>query len=179
MYERTLGVPIAAHHAHTPGRMTRPTVLVLNGSEDLLSVLSELLEAEGLYALCVRIPDIERGREDFSKLVQEYDPAAIVFDVSVPFGRSWAVCRELMERPDSMGRPFVLTTTNREGAQEFTGPEVIELLLKPYDIGQFIEAVKRAVRQSAKVTGGTSAKVIGASAKAHGTEESGAQGAQH
>jgi hypothetical protein len=39
--------------------------------------------------------------------------------------------------------------THREGAQEFTGPEVIELLLKPYDIGQFISAVKKAVTQSA------------------------------
>jgi DNA-binding response OmpR family regulator len=130
--------------------MTRPTVLVLNGSEDLLSVLAELLEAEGLHAVCVRVPDIERGRESFPKLVQEHAPAAIVFDVSVPFGRSWAVCRELLRRPESEGRPFVLTTTNREGAQEFTGPEVIELLLKPYDIGQFISAVKKAVRQSTR-----------------------------
>jgi len=130
--------------------MTRPPVLVLNGSEDLLSVLAELLEAEGLNAVCARVPDIERGREDFAKLVQEHDPAAIVFDVSVPFGRSWAVCKELTTRPEAAGRPFVLTTTNREGAEEFTGPEVIELLLKPYDIGQFIDAVTKAVSQSAR-----------------------------
>jgi len=129
--------------------MTRPTVLILNGSEDLLAVLSELLQAEGVNAVCARIPDIERGREDFPKLVQQYDPAAIVFDVSVPFGRSWATCQELAARPEVTGRPFVLTTTNREGAEEYTGPDVIELLLKPYDIGQFISAVKEALRRSA------------------------------
>ncbi len=124
--------------------------MVLNGSEDLLAVLAELLEAEGLHAVCARTPDIERGREDFTQLVREHDPAVIVFDVSVPFGRSWAVCRELTARPEAAGRPFVLTTTNREGAEEFAGPEVIELLLKPYDIGQFIDAVKKAIRQSAR-----------------------------
>lgn len=128
--------------------MTRPTVLVLNGSEDLLCVLAELLEAEGLHAVCARIPDIERGRESFPKLIQEHAPTAIVYDVSVPFGRSWAVCQELMELPEAVGRPFVLTTTNKEGAEEFTGPGIIELLLKPYDIGQFIDAVRKAVAQS-------------------------------
>lgn len=125
--------------------MTRPTVLILNGNEDLLDVLSELLRAEGLSAVCVRIPDIERGREDFRKLVQEHDPAVIVFDVSVPFGRNWATFQELSTRPEVTGRPFVLTTTNREGARTYTGPDIIELLLKPYDIGQFISAVRDAL----------------------------------
>ncbi|MCP3139177.1 response regulator [Pyxidicoccus xibeiensis] len=125
--------------------MTRPTVLILNGNEDLLDVLSELLRAEGLAAVCVRIPDIERGREDFRQLVQEYDPSVIVFDVSVPFGRNWATFQELSGRPEVTGRPFVLTTTNREGAREYTGADVIELLLKPYDIGQFLGAVKEAL----------------------------------
>lgn len=133
-----------------PPSMTRPTVLVLNGSEDLLCVLAELLEAEGLHAVCARIPDIERGRESFPQLIQQHAPAAIVYDISVPFGRSWAVCRELMELPESMGRPFVLTTTNREGAEEFTGPGVIELLLKPYDIGQFLDAVRKALAPGPK-----------------------------
>jgi DNA-binding response OmpR family regulator len=129
--------------------MSRPTVLILNGSEDLLSVLSELLQAEGVNPVCARIPDIERGREDFPKLVQQHNPAAIVFDVSVPFGRSWATFQELSARPEVAGRPFVLTTTNREGAEEYSGPDIIELLLKPYDIGQFISAVKDALSRSA------------------------------
>jgi DNA-binding response OmpR family regulator len=134
--------------------MKRPTVLILNGSEDLLAVLSELLQAEGISTVCVRIPDIERGKEDFPQLVREHDPAAIVFDVSVPFGRSWATFQELSVRPEVAGRPFVLTTTNREGAEQYTGPGVIELLLKPYDIGQFITAVREALSRSAPVRQG-------------------------
>jgi DNA-binding response OmpR family regulator len=134
--------------------MKRPTVLILNGSEDLLAVLGELLQAEGIYSVCARIPDIERGREDFPALVREHDPAAIVFDVSVPFGRSWATFQELSTRPEVAGRPFVLTTTNREGAEQYTGPDVIELLLKPYDIGRFITAVKEALGRSAPLRQG-------------------------
>lgn len=136
--------------------MTRPTVLILNGSEDLLAVLSELLQAEGVNAVCARTPDIERGREDFRKLVQEHDPAVIVFDVSVPFGRSWATFQELSSTSEVAGRPFVLTTTNREGAEEYTGPDIIELLLKPYDIGRFLSAVKEALRRSSALSPGRS-----------------------
>lgn len=128
--------------------MKRPTVLLLNGSEDLLEVLAHLVEAEGLHPICVRIPDLERGKEDLARLVRENDPAVIVFDVSVPFGRSWATFQESSALPEVASRPIVLTTTNKEGAMEYTGPEVIELLLKPYDIGQFLKAVKEALKHS-------------------------------
>jgi DNA-binding response OmpR family regulator len=128
--------------------MKRPRVLILNGSEDLLEVLADLLEAEGLHPICARIPDVERGKVDLPRLVQENDPAVIVFDVSVPFGRSWATFQEVFALPEVAGRPFVLTTTNKEGSEEYTGPDVIELVLKPYDIGQFVGAVKQALNRS-------------------------------
>jgi DNA-binding NtrC family response regulator len=126
----------------------RPTVLVLNGSEDLLDVLAELLLAEGLHPVCVRIPDVERGKTDLGRLVQEHEPVLLVFDVSVPFGRSWATLLEVAAHPSLVGLPRVLTTTNRAGALPYTGPEVIELLLKPYDIDQFLRAVNRALHRS-------------------------------
>ena len=127
----------------------RPTVLVLNGSEDLLDVLSELLRSEGLSPIAVRVPDIERGKADLAVLVKEHEPSLIIFDVSVPFGRSWACFQEISTHPAIVGRPCVLTTTNKEGAEEYTGPEVIELLLKPYDIDQFLRAVNRALGRAA------------------------------
>lgn len=68
--------------------MARPTVLLLNGNEDLLQVLSELIEREGLRAVYALIPDLERGRADFATLVREHAPAAIVYDVSLPY--SWS-----------------------------------------------------------------------------------------
>jgi hypothetical protein len=76
--------------------------------------------------------------------------------------RNWATFQELAARPEVSGRPFVLTTTNREGAEEYTGSDIIELLLKPYDIGQFISAVKEALSRSSPQprarTQGTSAE---------------------
>ena len=127
----------------------RPTVLVLNGSEDLIEALEELLHDAGFQTKGARVQDLVRGPLDFSTLVRETRPAVIVYDISVPFDLSWGAFQKLAATPAAAGIPFVLTTTNREGAEEYTGPEVIELLLKPYDIQQFIQAVGKAVKQGA------------------------------
>ncbi|RKG93228.1 response regulator [Corallococcus sp. CA053C] len=127
----------------------RPTVLVLNGSEDLIEALEELLDDAGFQTKGVRVQDIVRGPVDFTTLVRETRPAVIVYDISVPFDLSWSAFQKLAASPVAAGIPFVLTTTNREGAEEYTGPDVIELLLKPYDIQQFTQAVSQAVNRGA------------------------------
>ncbi|RYZ41942.1 MAG: hypothetical protein EOO71_09880 [Myxococcaceae bacterium] len=127
----------------------RPTVLVLNGSEDLIEALEELLADAGFQTKGARVQDIIRGPLDFATLVQETLPTVIVYDISVPFDLSWSAFQKLAASTAAAGIPFVLTTTNKEGAKDYTGPDVIELLLKPYDIEQFIQAVSLAVRRGA------------------------------
>jgi DNA-binding response OmpR family regulator len=53
--------------------------------------------------------------------------------------------------------PVVLTTTNRKGAEALTGPGVLELLLKPYDIGQLLERLRAALVQRRAAREGGSA----------------------
>lgn len=131
----------------------RPAVLVMNGSEDLIEALEELLDGAGFQAKGVRVQDVMRGPLDFATLVREVAPAVIVYDISVPFELSWGAFQKLAANPVVAGIPFVLTTTNREGAKKYTGQDVIELLLKPYDIDQLIQAVNQAVRRGATGTG--------------------------
>ncbi|MHA7634506.1 hypothetical protein [Corallococcus sp. M7] len=129
----------------------RPTVLVLNGSEDLIEALEEVLDEAGFQTKGVRVQDVIRGPLDFATLVRETAPAVIVYDISVPFNLSWHAFQKLAANPAAAGIPFVLTTTNREGAKEYTGPDVIELLLKPYDIEQFTNAVDQAAKRGGGV----------------------------
>lgn len=131
----------------------RPTVLVLNGSEDLIEALEALLDDAGFQTKGARVQDVVRGPLDFATLVREAHPSVIVYDISVPFDLSWHAFQKLAASPSVAGIPFVLTTTNREGAREYTGPDVIELLLKPYDIDQFTRAVTQAARRGAVSAG--------------------------
>ena len=132
-----------------------PSVLVVNGSEDTLELLSEILEDEGFRVLGVRAWELEHGRQSPGSLLRWVDPDVIVYDISLPFDLSWAYYAQFSALPEMQGRPVVLTTTNRKGAESVTGPGVLELLLKPYDIGQLLERLRaalgprRAVRASA------------------------------
>jgi hypothetical protein len=63
-------------------RRALPRVLVLNGSEDLLEVLSEVLELAGFEVRTVRIPELEQGQVDIRALLREFNPRAVVFELS-------------------------------------------------------------------------------------------------
>ena len=44
------------------------------------------------------------------------------------------------------GRAFVITTTNKKALDDLIGPsDVVELLCKPYDLEQIVQAVNRAL----------------------------------
>lgn len=124
-----------------------PSVLVVNGSEDTLGLLGEILEEEGFRVWGVRAWELEHGRLNPGNLLRLVDPDVIVYDISLPYDLSWAYYAQFSALPDAQGRPVVLTTTNRKGAEAVTGEGVLELLLKPYDIGQLIERVRTALAQ--------------------------------
>ena len=124
---------------------TRPRVLVLNGSEDLLEVLSEVLEMAGFEVQTARIPDLERGRVDVRALFRNFEPRAVVFDLSLPYKRSWDFLQRVKALPEAQGRAFVITTANARAAAHLTGPDALELVLKPYDLAELTRRVAHAV----------------------------------
>ena len=124
-----------------------PAVLVVNGSEDTLGLVGEILEDEGFHVWGVRAWELEHGRLSPGNLLRLVDPDVIVYDISLPFDLSWAFYAQFIALPEAQGRPVVLTTTNRKGAEAVAGEGVLELLLKPYDIGQLVERVNSALAQ--------------------------------
>jgi hypothetical protein len=50
------------------------------------------------------------------------------------------------------GRAFVVTTTNKRALEELIGPnDVVELLCKPYDLQQIVDACTSAFEKQVKV----------------------------
>ena len=131
----------------------RTAVLIVNGSEDALALLAQILEGEGFRARGVRAWDLAHGRIDARALLRELQPDVIVYDISVPFDLSWAFYASFRALPEVQGVPVVLTTTNRKGAESVIGRGVLELLLKPYDIGQLVEQVRGALRRHEREDG--------------------------
>jgi response regulator RpfG family c-di-GMP phosphodiesterase len=125
-----------------------PTVVaVFNASDDIVEMLRLALENAGYLVVTGHVTDMIRGSLDVQRFVAQHDPRAIVYDIAPPYERNWQFLEHLRHMPDIAHRPFVLTSTHAARVRELVGvrDEMIhEILGKPYDIEEIVDAVKVA-----------------------------------
>lgn len=128
-----------------------PCVAILNTSDDVVEMLRMLIEQAGFVVVTAHVDAIRRGTVDLQTFIEQHDPKVIVYDIAPPYDRSWAFIEHLRQRPPLMGRQFVLTTTNVKHVRGFVGPaeNVYEIVGKPIDLDQIVQAVKEASRARA------------------------------
>ena len=132
---------------------TNPVVVaVFNTSEDIVEMLRFALEFEGFIAITGHIGDMIRGAFDVQRFVEQHQPQVVIYDVAPPYERNWRFLQHLCRMPEFQGRRFVLTTTNEARVREFADTEQTfhEILGKPYDIEEVVQAVKAAIRAEPK-----------------------------
>ena len=92
--------------------------------------------------------DIKNGRADFNEFVARHDPAAIIFDIPPPYDANWTFVSTLRQLPGMHGRGVVITTTHKAHLERLVGPtEAVEIVGKPNDTQQVLEAVKRELHR--------------------------------
>ena len=72
-------------------------------------------------------------------------PDTVIYDVAPPYDRNWRLFQHLCTMPALKGMKFLITTTNVKHVREVAGegPELFEIVGKPYDLAKIVEACKK------------------------------------
>jgi DNA-binding NtrC family response regulator len=132
------------------GRMPdspRKLIAVFNSSDDLVELLRIVLEQNGFVVVTGHISELRHGKLDIRAFVEQYKPAAILYDLIPPYDRHWAFVDHMRGVSPLKGVPFILTSTNAGMARQLAGrtEPVIEVLGRPFDLEEIVDAVKRTV----------------------------------
>ncbi len=129
------------------GATTEPrTIGILNSTEDVISLLTELLEGEGYAVRAAYIPDFKRGRGDIATWLGELAPTAILYDIPPPYDENWAFYQQTLTLHHARAHRFVITTTNERVLARIAGPtDAIEFIGRPFDLAEILDRVQLAL----------------------------------
>jgi len=124
-------------------------VAVINTSPDVVDMLRLTLEHAGIVVVSAMTWEIREGEVDLERFVGQHRPKVIVYDVAPPYENNWQLFQHIRAMPVMAGIRFVITTTNAQQVERFAKgatESVYEVIGKPFDLGQIVDAVKEALR---------------------------------
>ena len=120
-------------------------VAVMNTSKEITDMLCEVLGDEGFETISTFTYAFKDNQSLFDEYVKVNKPDVIVYDIAPPYRENYFFFEQLYSRASAKSVPFVLTTTNKDALESFVGNTVtLELIGKPYDLQEIIDAVEKA-----------------------------------
>lgn len=123
-----------------------PVVGLFNTSPDTVEMLRIVLEREGFIVVAAYTFQLRDGEVDIEALVRQHRLRVVVYDVAPPYDRNWRLFEHFKTMPAMQGITFVVTTTNIQRVRDVAGAgyKLHEIVGKPYDLQQIVDAVKAA-----------------------------------
>ncbi|HEX6479895.1 MAG TPA: hypothetical protein VF043_13710 [Ktedonobacteraceae bacterium] len=122
-------------------------VAIINSNEDVVEAIRLILGDAGFVTIGAHLVDFKKGRRDLVAFLQEHDPRVIVLDIAPPYEENWNFFQLMKNSQAAKGRHFVLTTTNKKILEDLVGKtSTIELVGKPFDLDEIVEAVQKMIK---------------------------------
>jgi len=127
---------------------TGQLVAVVNTSEDVVRMLELVLKHHDYRTVTTYVADLRRGKPSIDEFLTENDPQVLLWDIAIPYEDNWRFFQSVAGSEAARGRRFVLMTVNKRGLESLVGPtDAHEIVGKPFDLDDLLEAVKRAFEE--------------------------------
>jgi DNA-binding response OmpR family regulator len=129
-------------------RAEPPVAAVFNTSPDIVDLLRRALEPAGFVAVSALTYQIREGVVDVEGFLQQHDPDVVVYDIAPPYDANWQLFQHICLMKAMRQRPVVLTSTNTRHVEKLAGRDqrIYEVVGKPLDLDQIVQAVREAAR---------------------------------
>ncbi len=122
----------------------KPSVLIVDGSEETREVLATALERRGLQILATS------GAEQGLQLARRHRPDLIVLDVEIEEPDEATACAPLAAQSEVNRTPLVVIGSARRAC---CGPHVGEFVSKPYHYAPLIRKIESLLEGTARPKG--------------------------
>jgi CheY-like chemotaxis protein len=124
-------------------KLARPTVLVVDDSEDIRTTIRDVLEDQGFTVACAA-----NGRQALDMLLDdEVKPALILLDLTMPEMDGWIFRREQQRVPRLAQIPVVLFSGRHDAAQAAQSLNAVALMTKPLRLEGLVTLVEQLSRR--------------------------------
>lgn len=120
------------------------TILVVEDDADIRDTMTLVLEGEGF-----KVETASDGREALDALGRGLRPAIILLDLMMPVMDGWELNDELKRQRDLASIPVVFVSALEPGTRRTASLEGAGFLRKPFELNALLDAVDRALPQSA------------------------------
>jgi CheY-like chemotaxis protein len=119
-------------------------VAVIDSDPDSIELIKTILEIHGMVAAIGSLIEFRLGKASLVEFLQRTTPDVLVFDLGLPYEANYQFLRKSMEDPAFPKCGIVLTTTNARAVETLLGVRAVEILGKPFDLEQLVDAIQSA-----------------------------------
>lgn len=122
----------------------KPTIGIVNSQQEIIEIIGLAVEMAGMKHVFKFADEIKDNPYSFIKMIRDNNLRMAVWEILPPYGTGCELIRKLWSEFEEVRNiPFILTTTHPPSAEKLAQEIGAEIIPRPFDIDQIIDAIQR------------------------------------